>query len=87
MSRIPDFEPLFDDENPEWTEEEFARAQPASELPPHFLRAFPKTAEALAHQRVEVTLKLGQDVLSYYRSRSDDWEAEIDAVLRRSIKR
>ncbi len=87
MSRIPDFEPLIDDENPEWTEEDFARARPASELPPHILRAFPKTVEALARRRVDVTVKLGQDVIAYYKSRSEDWHAEIDAVLRRAMER
>jgi hypothetical protein len=34
---------IFDDDNPEWTEEDFARARPASELPAPFLSAFPKT--------------------------------------------
>ena len=35
---------VFDDDNPEWTEEDFARARPAAEvLPPGFMAAFRKT--------------------------------------------
>ncbi len=34
---------VFDDDNPEWTEADFARAKPPTALPPHMLSAFPKT--------------------------------------------
>jgi hypothetical protein len=33
----------FDDDNPEWTEEMFARAMPPEELPLEVLAAFPRT--------------------------------------------
>jgi hypothetical protein len=46
MSKQPE-KPKFDraihDENPEWTAEDFAKARPASELPPSILAQFPKT--------------------------------------------
>ncbi len=32
MSAKKKIEPQFDEENPEWTEEDFARAKPASEV-------------------------------------------------------
>lgn len=36
---IPDFDDPDFDENPEWTEEDFAKARPASEIhPPHLAR-------------------------------------------------
>ena len=37
-------EPIIDDENPEWTEADFAAATGPEELPPEVLAAFPKTA-------------------------------------------
>jgi hypothetical protein len=40
VSRKPK-EPVFDDDNPEWTEEDFARAKPPQEvLPPHLFAQF-----------------------------------------------
>lgn len=44
---MPNKPVVFDDDNPEWTEEDFARARPASELPSEMLAAFPKTAARL----------------------------------------
>jgi predicted RNase H-like HicB family nuclease len=35
-------DPSYDDDNPEWTEEDFARARPGSEMPPEVLAAFGK---------------------------------------------
>lgn len=39
MSRPEEYDP----ENPEWTDADFARAKPASELPPDIRSAFDKT--------------------------------------------
>jgi hypothetical protein len=36
----PKFDPVIHDENPEWTEADFAKARPASELPPDLLAQF-----------------------------------------------
>jgi hypothetical protein len=37
--------PMSDPDNPEWTVEDFKRARPPHEvLPPHILKAFPKTS-------------------------------------------
>jgi hypothetical protein len=40
MSKKPPV--FFDDDNPEWTEEDFARARPLSDFP-ELVAAFPKT--------------------------------------------
>ena len=45
ISELP--EPIFDDENPEWTEEDFARALPPEFLPPEVLALFPNTVARL----------------------------------------
>ena len=48
----------FDDyDNPEWTEEDFARARPASELPSGMLAAFPRTVERLKREAAANTEK------------------------------
>ena len=38
---------VFDDDNPEWTEADFARARPASELPPELAAPMAAAAEHL----------------------------------------
>lgn len=38
------------DDNPEWTERDFLRAEPAEALPPQWLAAFPRTGERLLRE-------------------------------------
>jgi uncharacterized protein (DUF4415 family) len=78
-----------DDENPEWTAEDFAKARPALEV---FAQLFgPEAAEALRRGRgrpekpdkkVNQTLRLDQDVLEAYRLQGAGWQTRINAVLR-----
>ena len=54
---------VFDEDNPEWTEEDFARARPASEiLPPHIVamlvRKPGRPAGSTTSTRRQVTLRL-----------------------------
>lgn len=74
---------VFDDDNPEWTSEDFARARPASELPEHFLAAFPRTRGAQKSPvKQQVTLRLDRDVLEKFRATGPGWQARINAALR-----
>ncbi len=74
---------VFDDDNPEWTEEDFARARPASDLPPHILAAFPKMrGPQLAPTKQQVTLRLDRDVLARFRATGPGWQSRINAALR-----
>jgi uncharacterized protein (DUF4415 family) len=83
---------VFDEDNPEWTAEDFAKARPASELPPEILAAFPKT---LAHVRgaqkaptkIPVSLRLSREVVDHYKSTGDGWQARIDDALKQAIKK
>lgn len=34
------------EDNPEWTADDFAKAKPAADLPPHIRAAFPRTLSA-----------------------------------------
>jgi uncharacterized protein (DUF4415 family) len=79
-----------DDENPEWTAEDFARARPASEVLPHFIGQ-KATDELLRRSRgrpekpdrkVNQTLRLDPDVLEAYRREGSGWQTRINAVLR-----
>jgi uncharacterized protein (DUF4415 family) len=75
---------VFDDDNPEWTEEDFARARPASELPPHILAAFPKTRlEGKASKKVPVSIRLSPEVLDHFKAGGPGWQSRIDEALRK----
>lgn len=74
---------IFDDDNPEWTEEDFARAKPLSELPAHVRNAFPRMrGPQQAPTKQQVTLRLDPDVLAKFRATGAGWQARINAVLK-----
>jgi uncharacterized protein (DUF4415 family) len=84
-----------DDDNPEWTKEDFARARPAAEVLPEFIgknaaeelvrrgRGRPKKAD----RKVNQTLRLDRDVLDAFREEGSGWQARINQVLRENMPR
>jgi uncharacterized protein (DUF4415 family) len=88
MSKFPPV--VFDDDNPEWTEEDFANARPADEvLPPEFMAAFrrsrgrPKgTTKPDAKQ--QITLRLDRDVIEKFRAKGPGWQSRINEALRKA---
>jgi len=78
-----------DDENPEWTENDFRRARPVLEV---MAEVFGKdAAESVKRGRgrppkddrkVNQTLRLDPDVLDAYRHEGSGWQARINEVLR-----
>jgi uncharacterized protein (DUF4415 family) len=84
-----------DDENPEWTKEDFARARPAAEVLPEFIGKA-ATEELMrrsrgrppkADKKVNQTLRLDPDVLEAFRREGSGWQARINQVLREHIQR
>jgi uncharacterized protein (DUF4415 family) len=79
-----------DDDNPEWTKEDFARALPAADALPRFIgenatrelirrsRGRPSTAD----KKVNQTLRLDADVVEAYRQEGRGWQARINEILR-----
>lgn len=72
------------DDNPEWTEEDFAQARPASEvLPPHVVAALVRQrGPQVAETKQQVTLRLDRDVLAKFRATGQGWQSRINAALR-----
>ena len=78
-----------DEDNPEWTAEDFRNARPALEV---FAEKFgPEAAEMLrrgrgrpakADKKVNQTLRLDADVLDAYRRSGPGWQALMNKVLR-----
>ena len=81
-----------DDENPEWTEEDFRRARPALEgiaeaFGPSFAESLRQGAlrpgrPAKPERKVNQTLRLDPDVVAAWRGTGPGWQARINAVLR-----
>lgn len=79
-----------DDENPEWTAEDFARARPAVEVLAQYVGE-EATKELLRRGRgrppkearkVNQTLRIDHDVLDAYRQEGKGWQTRINRVLR-----
>lgn len=92
MARKPD-PYLIDDENPEWTEEDFKRARPASEvLPPELYarltaRRPGQRGAQKAPTKVAVTLRLDPDVVAAFKADGPGWQTRINQALKKVVAR
>ena len=85
-------EAVYDEDNPPWTAETWARARPASELPPEILAAFPKTLARLRGQqkaptKIAVSLRLSPEVVDHFKAGGAGWQTRIDEALRQIVKK
>jgi uncharacterized protein (DUF4415 family) len=84
---------LIDGENPEWTEEDFARARTASEvLPPALYDALTKKRRGQrgaqkAPTKVAVTLRVDRDVIERFKAKGPGWQSRMNEALGRAAKR
>lgn len=75
------------DDNPEWTEDDFARARPASEvLPANAAMALVKNkgGRPKGSAKEQVALRLDRDLLARYRDAGPGWQTRINADLRKA---
>jgi len=79
-----------DDDNPEWTMEDFAKARPATDVLPeligekgtHELMRRSRGRPRKPDKKVNQTLRLDADVLEAYRQEGKGWQTRINEVLR-----
>ena len=93
VNRKPDPE-LIDEENPEWTEEDFARARPASEVLPEIFgeeiakeMLKPRGRPPLEKPKERINIRLSHDVVDHFRAGGPGWQSRIDSVLVDFVKR
>ena len=73
-----------DDENPEWTKEDFARARPASEVVPEIVAAWRRSRGPQRRPTTKlISLRLDPDVIDHFRARGPGWQARINSALRK----
>ncbi len=92
MPRKPNPE-LVDEENPEWTKADFARARPAAE----FLREqFGAEAAAILLKpkrgrppkpvtKRAIHIRLSPEVVEYFRSTGQGWQTRVDQILKKHV--
>ena len=84
-----------DDDNPEWTKEDFATARPAAEVLPKFIGKNPadellrrsRGRPSKANKKVNQTLRLDPDVLEAFRQEGSGWQTRINQILRENMPR
>lgn len=85
---------LIDDENPEWTAEDFTRARPASEVLPKLLGTAaaaemlrPKRGRPVStNPKAHVNLRLDPDVVAAFRATGRGWQTRLNSALKDWLK-
>ncbi len=83
---------LLDDENPEWTAEDFAKARPASEMLPQLFgeeatrkMLKPRGRPPVEFPKERINIRLSHEVVEHFKSTGEGWQTRIDAALRQFI--
>lgn len=75
----------IDNDNPEWTSEDFAKARSPQDLPAHIQDAFPRTrGQQVAPKKVPVSIRLSPEVVEHFKSDGPGWQSRIDETLRKA---
>jgi uncharacterized protein (DUF4415 family) len=88
MAVKPKFDPKLHDENPEWTERDFAKARPASEiLPPAVIAQFKNKGgrPRSENPKEAVKLRIDADLLAKFRESGPGWQTRINGILRAAV--
>lgn len=82
---------VFDDDNPEWTAADFARARPLSDFP-DLAKAFPNGSRpvgrpkgSVTSNKSQVTLRLDNDVIAAFKAGGAGWQSRINDALRKAV--
>jgi uncharacterized protein (DUF4415 family) len=88
MAAKPKFDPELHDENPEWTQQDFAKAKPALEvLPPDVIAQFKNKGgrPRIENPKEAVKLRIDADVLARFRESGPGWQTRINGILRAAV--
>lgn len=87
MNRKPDPEQL-DSDNPEWTADEVAGAQRFSDLSPSLRKklASPTRGPQKAPTKTQVSVRLSNEVLDYFKANGSGWQTRIDDALKEYVR-
>jgi uncharacterized protein (DUF4415 family) len=80
-----------DDENPEWTREDFRRARPVLEAAPQVVEAMLRYRGQRGPQKTPtkelISLRVDRDVVAAFRASGPGWQGRVNEALRAYAKR
>lgn len=82
-------EPRFDDDNPEWTEADFARARQLSafpELEAALKRKPGRPTGSIRSDRQQVTLRIPTRVIEHFKRGGPGWQTRAVAALEKAAR-
>lgn len=83
--------PIDDPDSPELTADIIRRMRPMREVDPQFVKAIEEMRARgrpkLAHPKVQVTLRLDEEVVSSFKEDGPGWQGRINEELKRTVKR
>jgi uncharacterized protein (DUF4415 family) len=85
MTREGQVSDIQDRDNPEWKEEDFARARGPETLSTVEAAAFPRSRPGRPRKQApkeQVTLRLDPDLLAHFRRLGPGWQSRINDALR-----
>lgn len=80
---------LTDNDNPEWTDEDFKKAVPFSALPDSLqtkLRGIKGRGKQKSPTKVSTTVRFDRDVLDAFRATGKGWQARMNEALKEWLK-
>ncbi|MCQ9328336.1 BrnA antitoxin family protein [Pelistega suis] len=83
MNNISKVDPEFiDDDNPEWTDETFAKARRGS-----VATSVVRRGKQKAPLKMPISLRIDAEVLSFFRSQGKGWQTKMNDVLKAWVER
>ena len=83
---IDDPDLVDDEDNPEWTEEDFARARPFKEVLPEVYAAWKRRGRPPAETpKVHIGFRLAADVVEGIRATGKGYNGRVERVLREAL--
>jgi uncharacterized protein (DUF4415 family) len=86
--------PVFDDDNPEWTKADFAKATkfpPGIRLkdlkPGELERILGKRGPQKEATKIPVSIRLSPEVVKHFKSKGPGWQSRIDDALRKIARK
>jgi len=89
MTKNLDELPADFDENPEWTDEDFARARPFKEMFPDEYEAWKaeRAARPLPQPKIHIGFRLAADVVRGIRATGRGYNQRVEKLLREALAR
>jgi uncharacterized protein (DUF4415 family) len=86
-NKIPEIYGVPDDENPEWTEQDFARAKPLSEALPGLAAAITRgRGKQKAPTKERISLRLESTALARFRTLGPGWQTKISEAVSKAAE-